>query len=235
MPRMPAAQIRAEDKAYDTVEYHRYHRHVHEIDKHQCGPGGSSLRILIDIGRLGRGGAERQTVQMATELSRRGHRCVLVVNQVIEAYDRELQSGGVQVVEIGGRNPYDLRVIARLVVLMRRFRPDVCLSVSFSATLWGRLAAVITRTPAVTAEHSSIVRRAAKVRLTNRILAPFTSATVGCAREQVSSLVAAGNRMDRIVIVRNGVDGADYYPEPKAAKLFGTSLAFPTTLSSSVL
>lgn len=200
---------------------------MHEVDQHQRDPKDPSLRILIDIGRLGRGGAERQTVQMVTGLSSRGHHCILIVNQVIEAYSHELQAGGVQAVEIGGSNPYDPRVIARLTALTRRFRPDVCLSVSFSATLWGRLAAVITRTPAVIAEHSSIERRAAKVRLTNRMLAPFTTATVACAREQVPSLVAAGNRRDRIVIVRNGVDGGDYYPEPRAGRALRRSLGIP--------
>jgi len=200
---------------------------MHDIDQPQRNSSDSGLRVLIDIGRLGRGGAERQTVQVATGLSRRGHRCILVVNQTIEAYGDELQAGGVQAVELGGGNPYDPRVPARLVALTRRFRPDVCLSVVFSATLWGRLAAIVTRVPVVTAEHGTKAHWAAKVRLTNRVLGPLTAATVACAREQIPSLVAAGNRPDRIVVITNGVDGTDYYPDPQAGYVFRRALGIP--------
>lgn len=185
------------------------------------------MRVLIDITGLGRGGAERQVVQLATGLTRRGHACVLAVNKRVEAYEAELTAGGVPVQSFGRLHRFDVRILPELLALMRRFRPDVVLAVAFTATLWGRLAAIMLGLPCVTAEHSSEGEHGRRLVIVNRLLAARTTATVACGRGQVPSLVAAGNRADALVIINNGVDTCEYVPDPRAGAQLRERLGIP--------
>jgi glycosyltransferase involved in cell wall biosynthesis len=185
------------------------------------------VRVLVDITNLGRGGAERQVVQLLTGLTRRGHDCVLAVNKSVEAYEVELRAGGVAVESFGRQHRYDARILPDLVAFSRRFEPDVILAVAFTATLWGRLAAVILRCPCVTAEHSSEDKHARRVILVNKLLGGHTRATVACGRAQIPSLVAAGNRRRSIVVINNGVDTAEYFPDADGGAEFRDSLGIP--------
>jgi L-malate glycosyltransferase len=185
------------------------------------------VRVLVDITSLGRGGAERQVVQLVTGLTRRGHDCVLAVNKSVDAYEAELAAEGVEARSFGRMHRYDARILLDLVGVTRRFEPDVILAVAFTATLWGRLAAVILHRPCVTAEHSSEAKHARRVIFTNRLLAGRTSATVACGRGQIPSLVAAGNRRQSIVVINNGVDTAEYFPDAEGGAAFRDRLGIP--------
>jgi len=182
---------------------------------------------MIDIARVSRGGAERQVVQLAAGLARRGHTCVLAVHRGVEAYGDYLAEGGVEVRSLGRMHRYDARVLYDLAELCRFFKPDVVLAVQFSATLWGRSAAIMLRRPCVTAEHSSIGRHPRRVRLTNRLLGRFTRATVACAQAQVPTLVAAGNQLDSVVVINNGVDTAEFFPDIVGAAQFREAAGIP--------
>ena len=185
------------------------------------------MRVLIDIASLGRGGAERQVVQLVTGLTRRGHECALAVNKSVEAYTAELAAGGVEVKSFGRTHRYDARILPDLVAFSRKFAPDVILAVAFNATLWGRLAAVIARCPCVTAEHSSSDKSPHRIVLCNRLLGSHTRATVACGRAQVPSLVAAGNRQRSIVVIHNGVDTAEYFPDANGGAEFRERVGIP--------
>jgi glycosyltransferase involved in cell wall biosynthesis len=186
------------------------------------------VRVLIDIGRLGRGGAERQVAQLASGLARRGHSCVLAVHKSVDAYDEYLRESGVLVRSFCRMRKYDARVFFDLVSLYRRARPDVILAVEFNATLWGRMGAVLLRTPCVTAEHASKTRFPAPVLLTHRLLARFTRCTVACSSAQIPYLVAAGNPRGSIVVIRNGVDVAEFYPDIVGGSGFREAVGIPS-------
>ena len=186
-----------------------------------------NLRVLINIGRLARGGAERQTVQLTAGLVRRGHSCVLAVGRPIEAYQEELARSGAAVRVVGSSNRFDPRTPLGLLTLAARFRPNVVLSVMFSATLWGRVSAAAVGVPAITAEHGTTSTWPAKTRICNAVFASRTAAVIACASEQVDSLVLAGNRRDRIVVIPNGVDTSALYPDAAAGCRFRDHWGIP--------
>jgi glycosyltransferase involved in cell wall biosynthesis len=185
------------------------------------------VKILIDIGRLGRGGAERQVAQLASGLAARGHRCVLSVHKSVDAYAGTVRRAGVVVEALGRMGKYDPRILPDLLALTHSFRPDVVLAVEFNATLWGRLAAVLGGYPCVTAEHASKVRFPAPVVVTNRVLSPFTRATVACAQAQVPRLVTAGSRAGAMVVIHNGVDTSEFFPDLEGARGFRDAHRIP--------
>ena len=187
----------------------------------------AGVRVLIDTGDLGRGGAERQTVHLASGLIARGHACTLVVNKSVCSYQDELRSGRVPARILGRDNRFDVRLLGDLLRAVSDFAPDVVLSVGFSATLWGRLAAQIHHVPNVTAEHGTRSELPWKVTIANRVLAGGTAATVACAREQVASLVATGNPLDRLVVIHNGVDTSSFYRHREEGLAFRERLGLP--------
>lgn len=153
---------------------------------------------------------------------------MLAVNKTVDAYEAELAAGGVEVRSFGRMHRYDARILLDLTEFSRSFAPDVVLAVSFTATLWGRLAAVILRCPCVTAEHSSRDRYPRRITLSNRLLAGRTQATVACGDAQAPKLVAAGNRRQSIVVIKNGVDTAEFYPDAAAGAEFRRAAGLPT-------
>ena len=185
------------------------------------------MRILIDIAHVARGGAERQTLQVAGGLARSGHEVLLVVNKTVDAYEEELASAAIQVEALGRVRTYDIRTLTDLVSICRRGRPDVVLAVSFNATFWARLAALPLGVPCVTAEHSSSARVRRQVRISNRLFGRWTRATVACGRGQIPYLVRAGNPERNMVVIHNGVDPAAYYPDQAAGAAFRASLGIP--------
>jgi glycosyltransferase involved in cell wall biosynthesis len=185
------------------------------------------MRVLINIAALDRGGAERQTTQLAAGLARRGHEVLLVVNKTVDAYAEELAAGQVSVRELRRVRAYDVRTLTDLVSLCHRGRPDVVITVMFNATFWGRLAAFIAGRPCITAEHSTGTKARRDVLLSNKLLAPVSSWTVACGHGQIPWLVKAGNDARKIVVIHNGVDPDTYYPDADAARAFRTEVGLP--------
>lgn len=183
--------------------------------------------MLIDIGSLDRGGAERQIVDLAAGLARRGHSCALAVHKSVDAFGERLEMDGVLVQALGRMRKYDARILPDLLALYRGYRPDVVLAVEFNATLWGRLAAVMLGYPCAIAEHASKDRFPASVIAANRALAPFTRATVACARAQVPRLVAAGSRAGSMVVINNGVDVVEFSPDNARVEEFRAMAGIP--------
>lgn len=61
-------------------------------------PGGTGMRVLIAMAGLERGGAERQAVELATNLVRRGHVVTVWVPYAGQFYERQLAAAGVEII-----------------------------------------------------------------------------------------------------------------------------------------
>lgn len=188
------------------------------------------MRILFDVPAFAMGGMERQIVDLASGLVARGHEVALVANKdSTDAYADLVVSSGVAFTVLGRMNRFDPRVFSDLLRILRRFRPDVVVCETFNATLWGRLAAIATGSPAVVAEHSSDRIAPRKEYWTNRILGPFTRSVIGCAFAQAPSLIADGQPERAIAIVHNGVDVAAFRADPAGGSAFRAEFGIPET------
>lgn len=192
-------------------------------------PGGQELNLLVDIGGLGRGGAERQVVQLTKALKARGHGCLVAANYRVSGYEDDLTAAGIGVAWMNQKGAFDATVLARLIGLVRVTQPDVCLCVGFSSTLWGRAAALLAGVPVVTAEHATPSTFPLERRLTNRLLGPRTKAVVACAREQVPSVVAAGNPVNKVRVIANGVNADAYYYDSRGRDVVRRHFGIPAS------
>jgi glycosyltransferase involved in cell wall biosynthesis len=179
------------------------------------------MRILFDVPAFVMGGMERQIVDLAGGLVDRGHEVTLVVNKsATGAYRDLIESSGAAFTVLGRMDRFDPRVFTDLVGIVRRFAPDVVVAETFNATLWARLAGIVSGTGVVVAEHSSECAISRKEYWANRALGRYTHKVVGCAYAQVPSLIAAGHPQRAVEVVHNGVDTAFFHPDPTGARAF---------------
>jgi glycosyltransferase involved in cell wall biosynthesis len=153
----------------------------------------------------------------------RGHDVLLVVNKHA---DYPEYAGKVRIVELGHSSRYDLSVLTDIRRTLRAFQPEVCVCVSFNASLWGRMAAASCGCRVVVAEHST-TETAFAVRGTNVGLRPVTQSVIACAAAQRSSLVRAGHPVARIAVVRNGVDTGRFRRDDEARERLRDELGLP--------
>lgn len=163
------------------------------------------------------GGAEVQLVHLARGLARRGHEVTICCMNVAVIAEAELRESGVEVVSLHAESRVQrLLALPRLIRLARRSEIVHC--TIWDASLWGRIAAILARRPVIVAEHAtdrgihtslSGASRADWVALHNRLLDPFTYATVVCAVAQREVLESEGVAAGKIVYIPNGLPVAD--------------------------
>jgi glycosyltransferase involved in cell wall biosynthesis len=174
---------------------------------------GAPMRILLTVNRLFRAGAETQLRNLAIGLREHGHAVTLLAVDDIVAYRAELEAAGVELEVLGARKRREkLRALPTLVRAARRV--DIVHCTGWDASLWGRLAAIAARRPAVVTEHAGDralqvsrrgVPRARLIALHNRLLDRATNATVVVSTVQRPVLEAEGVRPASIVLIPNGV------------------------------
>ncbi|HEX8752625.1 MAG TPA: glycosyltransferase [Solirubrobacterales bacterium] len=180
----------------------------------QPPPQGRPLRLLMVINVLAPfGGAEVQLGNLARGLSERGHEVTICCMDHSLVTREELLSDGVELIELRrrtrGQRP---AALPRLVQLARQ--ADVVHCTMWDPSLWGRIAAIIARRPAIVADHAtdrkvqvsaSGAPRASWIALHNRLLDRFTFATVACAQSQRPVLIGEGVAPLKIVYIPNGI------------------------------
>jgi len=183
------------------------------------------LRIAFDIAALDRGGAERQTLEVASGLSDLGHDVLLIVNKRAEHFAEYFDR--VRITELRRSHRWDVRVVPDIRRALRAFEADVCACVMFNASLWGRLAAASLGCPVVVAEHSTKAKTPLAERLTNILLGYATETVIACAKAQVEALVRGGHQRRKIRVVRNGVNVRRFARDDQRGIMMRAELGVP--------
>jgi glycosyltransferase involved in cell wall biosynthesis len=167
---------------------------------------------------LGVAGAEKQLEHLAIGLAAAGHKVNLVSISGGVADPARLEAAGVHVMVIGADGFWQkLRVFGSLWRFARATELVHC--TGWDATLWGRLAALLARRPAVITEHTpgrdaqlsgeDTAATARIIALHNRLLDRFTYATIAVGEWQRALLESEGVRPGAIVHIPNGVPVAE--------------------------
>jgi glycosyltransferase involved in cell wall biosynthesis len=173
-----------------------------------AGHQRSPIRVLQVITSLGIGGAERLVVSAARGLSapRFEHAICCLAERGPLAAEAEAAAVPVFCVDEfpGLRHPF---AFARLIRIIRAFRPTIVHTHLQSANLYGRLAARLARVPVVVAtEHNVYVGKAHRYILVERFLARMTDAMIavsGPVRQFLSVQLALPPSTIRVI--HNGV------------------------------
>ncbi|MGV1050104.1 MAG: glycosyltransferase [Solirubrobacterales bacterium] len=169
------------------------------------------------------GGAEVQLGILAKGLRRRGYEVTIACISHGHGDLSSLTELGIEIVEFGYRKrSRRWRAIPRLTRMAREAEIVHC--TMWDPSLWGRIAAILARRPVIVADHAtdrkvqvaqSGAPRARWIALHNRLLDPFTFATVACARSQRAVLLSEGVSPEKIVHIPNGIPVADVLERAK--------------------
>jgi glycosyltransferase involved in cell wall biosynthesis len=173
------------------------------------------LRVLIVISGLGRGGAERQVVALASHLAP----AACDVRVISTTTDNPLAAGfaphvGFEVV--AKRSRFDVSMTWRLAAAIRRFAPDVVQAYHFDAEVLSRIAAILGgRVPVIGSERNTEHPGMSWRRPVDR----FTA--VACRHVIANSRAGAAYRAELMrrpatyfSVVHNGVDADAFSPGP---------------------
>jgi glycosyltransferase involved in cell wall biosynthesis len=181
------------------------------------GPGATRApRVMYLATSMGVGGAEQQARYLARSFRRRGWD-VMVVSMIPLAHDEAaLRAEGIVVHSLDMRPGMpDPRGMARLVRLLREFRPDVLHSLMVHANLLARIVRPITRPPVVVSSvhtpNEGRQWRYIAYRLTNWL----TDCTTAVSQDAIDVATRRGAApRDGIRLIGNGIDLDEYRPDP---------------------
>lgn len=164
-------------------------------------------RVAHVIWSLGLGGAEQVVIRLAAGLDRRRFEAFICCLDRPGPFAPRAEAEGIEVVALDKRGPLDARAALRLARLLRSRRVDVVHTHLWGASLWGRLAAVAARVPAiVTTEHNVDSWKGAHHLALDRALAHVTTHLVAVSRQVQEFYEARGVGRGRWRVVYNGVD-----------------------------
>jgi len=165
-------------------------------------------RVLLVTTSLMRGGAEAQVFLLARTLSERGHELEVVTMRDPEAFSEELAALDIPLLSLGMRPGVpDPRGLARLVAILRRFRPDIVHSHMVHANLLARVARPFAPVPVLISTAHSFNEGARWREVAYRLTDPLCDLTTNVCSAAVERFVEVGAvPRARIECVWNGID-----------------------------
>jgi L-malate glycosyltransferase len=173
------------------------------------------MRLLFIVNSLAPGGAERQTVNLASSLHLRGHACSIVAIKP----DLRLQEAcatGVDVITLEAASFIDTGAVRRLRQIVRSFGPTAIVAVNQYSLIYAHLATALARhrVPMVMTFHTTRLLSAKEhlINLVCRVLARRTDALVFVSTAQSSHWLGRGFRARLNLAIQNGVDTERFAP-----------------------
>ena len=164
-------------------------------------------RVLHLIHHLRVGGAETMLVELMPLLVEKGFDVQVACLDDRGALFETLAARGIPGHFIGRRRGFDPGTVWRLRRLLRDLRIDILNTHSFSAGFWGRLAAILARTPRVVTTVHTVAgwSQPVKQRLGNTLLRPATDQMVAVSESVRRSLIRQGMPLGLIRVIHNGI------------------------------
>jgi glycosyltransferase involved in cell wall biosynthesis len=164
------------------------------------------MRVLFTVSDLDLGGAQKQLVELARELARRGHDVAVYTMYDVVPRAKDLQGSGVELVVDQKRSKLDWNVIGRLRRYIRAWKPDIVHAFLFDAEIYSRIACIATGVPVLNSERSSHYEISRTQRIGHWLTKPFVDGVV--ANSHVGSRFAQelyGYAPEQMHVVWNGM------------------------------
>ena len=169
------------------------------------------MRVLFIISDLDLGGAQKQVVELARQLVRRGNAVAVYTLNDCAPRAKDLEGTGVELVIDQKKSKVDTQVLGRLRRFIKNWRADVVHGFLFDGDIYGRIAAAGTGIPVLNSERSSNYEISMTQRLGHLLTKPFVDGLVANSRyggEFARKLY--GYSDDQLHVVWNGMRVEDF-------------------------
>ena len=169
------------------------------------------MKIALIIGALETGGAERQALLCAAELTKLGHEtCIVIYHPIIEYCDI-IEENSINVIEIKSRGAFRSGRIFAMANYLRKGKYDVVHAFSGAASITMALAAKLAGTKVVLGGFRETCTETGRVRFAlksvNRLLAGWIVNSHTIADSMVNTI---GINPDKFFILHNGIAPEDF-------------------------
>ncbi len=178
------------------------------------------MRILFLSTSMGMGGADKQLLSAAQELRARGHEVFIVSLTPLGAMGLEARAAGIPTESLEMRRGFpDPRGMARLLRMIRTWRPDVLHSHMVHANLMARAARLFVSIPAVVSTIHNIYEggrlRMMAYRVTNGLVDHMTIVSDAAAERFIKERIVP---RELLTVVANGVDTDEFSRLPAGTR-----------------
>jgi len=193
------------------------------------------VKIVFLARSLGLGGAERQLVELAAGLHRRGHDVSVAVFYSGHPLDAELERAGVPLHNLEKRGRWDVAGFAvRLLRLLRTERPDVLHSYLSVPNMLAAISAPLLRSTAIVwgvrASNLNVEHYEWLTRLTERggvLLARLADRILVNSQAGFEHHVRTGYPESRMRVVHNGIDTARFVRDARRGSTLRVNWGVP--------
>jgi glycosyltransferase involved in cell wall biosynthesis len=172
------------------------------------------MRIAYMLTSLGRGGAERQVIELSERMAARGHQVVLIVLKSREAHEWPTS---VEIIRLGMRKSLGsfCSGLAAAHRFLRSFHPDLVHSHTFPANISARMLRALGSAPAVLSTIHNVYeggwRRSALYGLTDGLAIHTTAVSQAVANRFIQ---IGAMPQSKCSVVSNGIDLAEFTSVP---------------------
>ena len=170
------------------------------------------LRIVIG---LNQGGVQQAVLNLARNLDRSKFNLIVCAIENGGLIEREIKKSGINVIVLGfKRQP--IKSILALIKVIKENKIDIVHASSYHPSLYGRIAAIISKVPIIISYEHVIFNHFRPARaFLNRILNYFTDAYTPVSQGVSDQIIKwYGYSKDKVYVLYNGVDTNRFSPDP---------------------
>ncbi|MEO5842096.1 MAG: glycosyltransferase [Acidimicrobiales bacterium] len=164
--------------------------------------------VVFVTNGLSLGGAETQTVRVATEFARRGIEVRILSILPSTAFEDELRAHSIELVElIDGTRFAGPKVVWNATKLLRQWKPDAIIGFVFQSNMLARIAGRLAGVPRVVSSFRLQTEKNSKRELIVRLTDPLTSVSTFDSQRVADATVARhATKAKKVRVIPNAID-----------------------------
>lgn len=166
------------------------------------------IKICYVIGTLEIGGAEKQLLKLCANIDKTKFQPTVISLRSGGPLKKEFLKKGIRVIEADKKQKIDIGFFFRLIRILKKEKPDIVHTFMFTANTWGRISAVLCKTPVIfSSERCVDVYKRWYHLLIDRFLLFFTKQVIANS-QSVKQFYMQFEHINKrkISVIRNGLN-----------------------------
>jgi glycosyltransferase involved in cell wall biosynthesis len=153
------------------------------------------------------GGSENMIARIAPKLKMRRYKVRVLAFKGWGPISEKLKSDGIECFSLFGKGRFDIRILWRYFLYLRRYPPNVIIAFLYRAYIPTRIFAALLGIPNISSVRGVRVRMSSMQRILDRITSPLCDVIYSCSNAVTDFLIKdVSIKKEHIVTIHNGID-----------------------------